>query len=315
MDRAAFYTVADARYFLGAVGLINSLRLVGHDEPIHVLDIGLTERQRELLDAEVNLIEGPAEIPGNLLKGIAPRRHPASSMVLADADVIVTRRLADLIDSAADGNALAFGTGMERSMPQWGELLGGDVRPTPYLCSALVFCGGSLGDEIVRVLDDHAGDVDWELTYWRQNVDEYPYVHADQDLMNAALSTRADPTRVTELDGRLLASPPFAGLRVEDERTLRCAYADGSEPLGIHHWNAKPWLERTHHGVYSRLLRRLLVGPDVAIRVPDDQIPLRLRTGPFAWAERTAVNARERLRWHVAAPLAARARRARGAAP
>ena len=30
----AFYTVADARYFLGAVGMINSLRLVGHDEPI-----------------------------------------------------------------------------------------------------------------------------------------------------------------------------------------------------------------------------------------------------------------------------------------
>ena len=32
--RAAFYCVADERYFLGAVGLVNSLRLVGHDEPV-----------------------------------------------------------------------------------------------------------------------------------------------------------------------------------------------------------------------------------------------------------------------------------------
>ena len=41
---AAFYCVADERYFLGAVGLINSLRLVGHDEPIHLLDCGLRAR-------------------------------------------------------------------------------------------------------------------------------------------------------------------------------------------------------------------------------------------------------------------------------
>ena len=34
----------DARYFLGAVGLINSLRLVGHTEPIYLLDCGLTAR-------------------------------------------------------------------------------------------------------------------------------------------------------------------------------------------------------------------------------------------------------------------------------
>ena len=45
---AAFYCVADERYFLGAVGLINSLRLVGHTEPIFLLDCGLTAAQRRL---------------------------------------------------------------------------------------------------------------------------------------------------------------------------------------------------------------------------------------------------------------------------
>ena len=45
---AAFYCVSDDRYFLGAVGLINSLRLVGHSEPIHLLDCGLTAGQAEV---------------------------------------------------------------------------------------------------------------------------------------------------------------------------------------------------------------------------------------------------------------------------
>ena len=39
--RAAFYCVADERYFLGAVGMLNSLRLLGHAEPIYVLDCGV----------------------------------------------------------------------------------------------------------------------------------------------------------------------------------------------------------------------------------------------------------------------------------
>ena len=58
--KAAFYCVSDERYFLGAVGLINSLRLVGHTEPIYLLDCGLTEAQRELLAAEVELVDAPA---------------------------------------------------------------------------------------------------------------------------------------------------------------------------------------------------------------------------------------------------------------
>ena len=34
MSRAAFYCVADERYFLGLVGMLNSLRLLGHREPV-----------------------------------------------------------------------------------------------------------------------------------------------------------------------------------------------------------------------------------------------------------------------------------------
>ncbi len=84
--------------------------------------------------------------------------------------------------------------------------------------------------------------------------------------------------------------PPFDGLRRHRRATLRCAYADGTEPFVVHHFGAKPWLEPTHDGVYSRLLRRLLNGDDVAIRVPERDLPLRLRRGPLAFAERKRVD-------------------------
>jgi hypothetical protein len=297
---AAFYTVADARFFLGAAGLVNSLRLLGHRERIVVLDGGLTEPQRELLADEVELVRGPEDVPGNLLKWIAPVERPAETIVLIDADIVVTRRLDELIDRAGGGQVLAFGTGMDRFCPEWGALLDGTPaeRPDglPYLCSALVFAGGPDAREIAERLERHRGAVDWERTYWRANDDSYEWVHADQDLFNAVLAGRVEPSRVAELEGRLLAFPPFEGLEVADERTLRCRYPDGAEPYALHHWNAKPWLEPTQEGVYSQLLRRLLVRDDVAVRVPADEIPLRLRGGALAYAERKRVNARERLR-------------------
>ncbi len=68
MTATAFYCVSDARFFLGAVGLINSLRVIGHDEPIFVLDCGLTDEQRGMLAAEATLVPAPAERPPQLLK-------------------------------------------------------------------------------------------------------------------------------------------------------------------------------------------------------------------------------------------------------
>src|SRR5215207_7961449 len=47
--RCAFYTVANARHFIGVVALLNSLRLAGHTEPIRLMDAGLTDEQRTLL--------------------------------------------------------------------------------------------------------------------------------------------------------------------------------------------------------------------------------------------------------------------------
>ncbi len=307
---ASFYCIADERYFLGAVGLLNSLRLVGHSEPIVVLDCGLSDPQRELLAPQAELIDAPSGAPPTLLKTIAPSRRPAETMILIDTDMIVTRRLDDLIETAA-GAAVGFRNDIDRHVPEWSSVLGlGDLRRHPYLSFGFLALGGERAVEVVDLLGELQARIDFERTYWRQRrVTDYPLLYADQDVLNAILAARLEPTEVVALDQRLAPLPPFAGLRVADERSLRCAYADGTEPYMIHHWLAKPWLEPTHHGVYSRLLRRLLVGEDVAIRVPPQMIPLRFRHGVAAFADRMRINARERFRYHVREPLARRGAR------
>src|SRR3954452_7149248 len=83
-----FYLVSDARYFIGAVALINSLRLVGHDEPVFILDCGLTAGQRALIEREATVVASDDSRPPTLRKAVAPLRFSAAVMVLLDIDVL-----------------------------------------------------------------------------------------------------------------------------------------------------------------------------------------------------------------------------------
>jgi hypothetical protein len=314
---AAFYCVSDDRYFLGAVGMVNSLRLQGHAEPIFMLDCGLTAEQARLLEPHVSLIRAPRDTPPTLLKEIAPLTHPAEVMVLIDTDVVVTRPLTSLIEDAARGEVIGFENDLDRFVPQWKDVLDlGPLRRRRYLSFVFVAFEASVGVPILRLIENRQARIRFEETYWRRKrMTDYPLLFADQDVLNAILaSDLVDADRVTALPERLAAVPPFEGLDVVDERELRCAYADGVEPYLVHHWLVKPWLEPTHHGVYSRLLRRLLIGGDVAVKVPQRMIPLRMRTGLVAFADRKRVNAREFLRYHVGEPVARIGRRRQRAA-
>lgn len=291
MSTAAFYCVADDRYFVGAVALVNSLRLLGHTEPIHLLDHGLTATQRDILADEVTLVAGPREAPPWLLKTIAPRLYPADAMVLVDADMIATRALAPLVARALDGVVVAFENDRDRFVPEWGELLDlGPLRRQPYVSSALVILGSRVGREVLELLDDRQRRVDVELGFFGRNVSGYPFTFPEQDVLNAILSTTVDRERVAILDHRLTATPPFRGLRIEDAETLRCAYRDGEAPYVLHHFARKPWLVAMRSNVYSRLLTRLVLSPDVRLRLDPADLPLRLRRGATARAARFAVD-------------------------
>jgi hypothetical protein len=294
---AAFYCVADSRYFLGAVALVNSLRLLGHREPIVLLDCGLDPAERELLSAATEIIDGPEDVAPALLKTIGPLARPADVVVMLDTDLIVTRSFAEPIARSAAGDVVAFRNSMDRHHPDWGEVLGlGEIHRGPYLDFAAISLPGPLAAELLPLIQDLQDRVEIDRGYWGRNEPDYALLYADQDVMNAVVAARVPPERLEALDERFAAVPPFDGLEIADAATLRCEYGDGTQPYVVHHHMAKPWIERTHSGVYSDLMRRLLVGDDVAVRVPAAAIPRRFRAGPAAWAERKLIDARERRR-------------------
>jgi hypothetical protein len=299
---AAFYCVSSGTYFLGAVALVNSLRLMGHSEPVFVLDRGLSSDQRQLLEREATLVPAPDDTTPFLLKTIAPLRHPAEAMVLLDADIIVTRPLTELIERASDDRVVAVEHQLDRSVPEWGSLLGlARTRRRQYVSSSMVLAGGELGRRVLRLMDEAQARIEIESTPYAGELPDFdflggsfsvtsfddPFYFADQDVLNAVLSTEVDPAQVEVLDIRLEATVPFPGLRVMDETTLRCVYEDGLEPYAVHHiFPVKPWLEPTTPGVYTQLMRRLLLGNDLAVRVPHSDLPLHLRPGVIAGAKR-----------------------------
>ena len=81
-------------------------------------------------------------------------------------------------------------------------------------------------------------------------------------------------------------------MRIADRRTLRCAHRDGAEPYFLHHAFRKPWLVPIRANVYSRLLTRLLLADDVALRLDPAELPPRLRGGIAGAASRIAVDTR-----------------------
>jgi hypothetical protein len=288
---AAFYSVCGAQYFLGAAAMINSLRLLGHTEPIYLLDFGLSPERRAFLGHEATIVPGPRDVPPWLLKTVAPLRHPADTAVLIDADMIVTRNLTPLLDRAAGGGVVAFRNDRDHFVAEWGELLDlGPVRRQPYVSSGVVVLGGAERAEVLHLIDDRQRRVDVERGIFGRRDMDYPFLFPDQDVLNAVLSARVEPDRLTVLDQRLAPIPPFKGLRIESEAELRLSHPDGEAPYVLHHIARKPWLAAIRSNVYSRLLTRLLLGDDVALRVDPGEIPLRLRTGPAARAVRFAVD-------------------------
>jgi hypothetical protein len=297
----AFYCVSNGRYFLGAVAMLNSLRLAGHDEPVFLLDCGLTPEQRELLAPHVTLVTAPTDSLPHLLKTVAPLDRPAEVAVLIDVDMIVTRPLTELAERAAEGRVVAFLNDYDKFVPEWGELLGlGTSQRRPYVCSGLAFLGGAVGSRVLRLMHECSPRVEAELRKPKMSLYHGAFWTVDQDILNAILCTSVGPDRILALDYRLAPTPPFEGLALLDEERPRCAYGDGTEPYVLHHLGGRvPWLAPMYHGTYSRLLARMLLGPSLTVRVPQRNIPLRMRNGLLARAERKRVDTRDRLGWFV----------------
>jgi hypothetical protein len=290
----AFYTVADDRFFVGLVALLNSLRLTGHDDPLLVHDCGLEPRQRELLGQLVELVPAPAVRSPVLLTGRLPLQRPADVVVLVDADVIVTRSLAPLLETAATGSIVAAADRhADRFVPAWSELPGqGQIAPHPYVNNGLVALPGPVAMPLLEQTTYLQERLHIETPTRGGTSRDDPFYYLDQDVLNAVLASERWRSRLVPLEHRLVPFPPFPDLRLLDETTLACGYADVTRPYALHHAGTKPWLTPSRPSVYSRLLTRLVLGDGVALRL--DPSELRLQQGLVARAVWRAARRRGR---------------------
>jgi hypothetical protein len=302
----AIYFIADRRYFLGAVALVNSLRLVGQLEPIVMLDCGLTAGQRRLLEQEVTVVEASrfdhVALPF-LLRAKAPLHSPAETMVLLDADVIVTRPLELLFSLAETGRVVAFEDALpERYCPAWRQKLGLiTLRRQPYVNAGCLALSGESGLELLRRLDGFLPQTDVSRSFWGEgdgDPDE-PFFFLDQDVVNGLMAGSFDRSDVVALPHRLAPHPPFSGL-VCDEGSARCRYPDGEEPFLepflLHHVIRKPWLDPTPANPYTTLFVRLLLESDLPIRLTPRDLPLHLRSRTYWSMARARTTFRRRMR-------------------
>jgi hypothetical protein len=297
-----FYAISDSRFFLGLIALVNSLRLQGHTEPIIVLDCGLADYQRGILSREATVITAPAGCPPHLLKYVAPLLHPADVMILIDADIIITRSLAPLIESAEEGKIVAFTDRLhDRFDARWASLLGFEsLRRQPYINAGFLVLPRSPGLEILTWLQDGQETLDPDEGIWAGGTPDYPFYFADQDVLNAILASKIPVENLAIMEHRFAPHTMFEGVELLDEQTLRCSYADGLEPFGLHHvLPHKPWLAPIRHTIYSDLLPRLWRGSDVVLALEPEHVPRRFRSGVLARADKhryDAMAAMKRLR-------------------
>jgi hypothetical protein len=281
MTDVAFYCASDSSHLPGVVALLNSLRLHGHSEEFIVLDAGLRDDERALLQPHASIAPAFPGMAPSFRKYGLPERD-ARVHVIFDADVIATRRLDAPIERAAGGSIVAFADDLsERFHPAWPSLLGlSSLERRTYVNAGILFFPAAALALAARTVA-YAGEVDYSQTLAGGAQSDSPFLYGDQDVLNALLA--APPTAaIAVLEHRLAPHPPFPGVQLIDDDGLRCRYDDGVEPYALHHVLAKPWLRQTRPNAYSRLLRRLLLADDVEVRLPPDRLPLRLRHGPVA---------------------------------
>ena len=299
MPTTIFFTVGDARYFPGVVGLVNSLRIVGHSEEIVVLDAGFTPVQRQALAATCTIAEFSNEARDaanpTYYKLVAPRMREFARgdvFVVIDSDVVVTAPLDDLINRAVAGQLAAFpDPESDRWFADWQGIFGltSPPRSETYICAGVVvFSPAQLPDLIAK----------WwarcQLIADQPTVAEGaegPTSQADQDALNAILMSEypAGTVYCEDID-RFPAAAELAKLRdtvtLVDRSKLTCTFR-GKSCIALHSAGApKPW--RTHHGIrrnaYVVLLSDMLTRPGLAVTVPQGEVPFWLGKEPMGQA-------------------------------
>ena len=302
-----FCTLADRHYFPGLVALVNSLRLMGHHEPIGILDLGLTAKQRGILAAECDIVPLPEGRPSHpwLCEPLACTVLPAEVIIYLDADIIVTRPLDALIERARAGKIVACADTMSgRWFAEWESIfaLSRPLRHETYVNVGFLALSARRFQSLLErwaeccallvgrptVLDDRAAA-------------HTPVGFSSQDALNALLMSEQTPSdldiNTSHTEVRTASLPDT---EVTDVAALACTF-EGQPVAFLHHTGRrKPW-DRDPRAVvpnaYLTCLRRLLTADDVALRLSPDVVPVWLRAslrGELSYRALLAINTASR---------------------
>lgn len=282
-----FYTVADESFFPGVVALVNSLRVCGHSERVVVGDVGLRPDQRARLEGVAEVVNIAGDLIENplLYKPFAHMFDPQGIVVIIDSDMVVTRRLDDVLASAAAGQICLFTdeTQEERFFPEWQELfaLRCPLRRQPSLNSGFVAFNVAQWPDLLSRWWEACATIPSAGTRSCGGPWAGPHWDGDQDALNALLMSEV-PAAAIETQPQYVTDL-LLQVRVDDPRTLLCSRA-GQKVALLHHtgtpkpWRRQAWM-RVRRNAYVRLLPRLLTEPDVALRLRADDLPVWLRPG------------------------------------
>jgi hypothetical protein len=317
---ARFYTITDAGYFPGTVALVNSLRLTGHTNEVVIFDRGLTALQRELLAPECRLFKFEKEISHPAwLKPFPHVTGDEGTLVVIDSDIIVTGSLNEFLTDAAQGKITVFeDTSPQRWFAEWQSLfrLPSGPRHQTYINSGVVAWSTHHWPELGRRWWESCQQHDRPYTRGRS---KDPMQFCDQDALNGVLMAEfpSDALKIWPVWNAPFGSMLMNSVLVREERNLSCE-CEGRPTLVIHNsGGSTPWehglrpVLRKWRPAYVRLMRRVLSGPDIAVRVPQGELPMWLRAGRSGWAtERslsTMVNASRGMRRRRARRIRVRA--------
>lgn len=279
---ATILTVADHMFFPGLVALINSLRVTGNRYPITVLDMGLSGEQRLLLAPHVTLFACPPEFKAQhpwCIKPFAHLLNPSGVIVMIDSDMIITGNIKPVVDRARAGQICTFPDPNEaRWFAGWSESLGlrARLRKGRYMNAGFVAFSATKWREFLER---------WWTLSSKLAADPGPELqNRDQDVLNALLRSEVPEGSVEELP-RSEVVYPWEPLTISDVGTLACDW-DGHRSMVLHYDGAggpKPWQRRSwirvRRDAYTRLLPRVLLAPDVPIRLGPSTIPSWLHDG------------------------------------
>jgi hypothetical protein len=299
------FTVSDADFFAGTVALLNSLHRNADGLPLTVLDRGLTAVQRRLLEPHCEIVTGGRDREGYLAKLEAPLRSSADPVVLVDSDVVIVDSIAEPLAAAERGSLFAFREplGGQRWFAEWSDLfaLRAPLRPGPTLNTGFVVLSPARlpsllprWAELCEIIAARAAATSW--TEVRGTRDD-PLWLVDEDACNALLlSEMPDGSATIGPDhGMVMAPRDLAETVVVDRDRWRCEWR--GRPVTLLHGVGlrKPWqpaaVREVRRTAYLGALRRFLTGPDLAVRVPEQELVPWLRTGARGTSVRWALHA------------------------